>query len=457
MRKNVHEYIFVMMKAFFLLIALYTITGKQAVPSGDIPAGATCAYEQTGNRSGQLTAGNSLMLTLSGYEGVTLHSVTLRMHSNTSSGAGALQMTIGDAPIWMIQAAPFSDDAWFGSYSKEWVDISQSFSGLYVSEGEDITLQIGASQNSLYIQSVQLNYSAPQAQTYTVSFDTHSKQTIAPRTESEPSGGILLPDLDSRNAVWQFYGWAENAVNNAHEVPVVSHAGMLYFPSTDCTLHAVYVSQSDVQPWLPTDDLLAEDYIIALYDEPSGLLFHATGAVSNNMLDAIVRNVSAEDGWVALPLESCTENDVYTLHVTGDTLTIRHKATDRPVSLASGGKFTDSSSSAKWIIKPVQDDSDMPKYEVSGIASGLLYYISYYVSFSDGKIYFRPTKDAAQNHELLLYAVSDAKLPDYIYSSLPFATALTEVSVDELPEYRQNMGSHTLIIKNGKKLLQINE
>ncbi|MBQ5379639.1 MAG: hypothetical protein IIU10_05440, partial [Paludibacteraceae bacterium] len=373
------EYIFVTMKAFFLLIALYTISGKQAVPSGDIPAGSSCVYEQTDGRSGQLTAGNSLMLTLSGCEGMTLHSVTLRMHSNTRSGAGEMTMAIGEAPIWMIYDASFSDEAWYGDYSKEWVDISQSFSGLYVPEGDDITLQISASENSLYLQSVQLNYSAPQPKTYTVSFDTHIAQTIEPVTELEASGGIILPDIELNDANWRFYGWANEAVDDSEQAPSVCRAGSMYFPSSDCTLHAVYVQESDVQPWLPTDDLLLEDYLIALYTPGSELMLHATGPVTNGMLETVSQILPMENGWVSMPLDQISADAVYTLHVKDDTLTIRHKATDTPVLLVNGGKFASSTvTNNAWIISPsVVEGDDMPRYVISGIAGSKLYYISY--------------------------------------------------------------------------------
>ena len=63
------------MKAIFLLIALYTIAGKDALPSGDIHAGASYEYAQTGSRSGQMTADNSIMLRLTGFAGCTLQGV----------------------------------------------------------------------------------------------------------------------------------------------------------------------------------------------------------------------------------------------------------------------------------------------------------------------------------------------------------------------------------------------
>lgn len=450
---------FVTMKAFFLLIALYTITGKQAVPSGNIPEGSTCVYEQTGNRSGQLTAGNSLMLTLGGYEGMTLHSVTLRMHSNTSSGAGEMTMTIGEAPIWMILDAPFAAQEWYGDYSKEWVDISQSFSGLYVPEGEDITLQIRASENSLYLQSVELNYSTPQPKSYTVTFDTHIGQVIGDMTELEPGGGIILPDVEVDDAVWQFYGWANEAVDESRGAPTVCKAGSMFFPSSDCTLHAVYVRQKDVQPWLPTDDLTLGDYVITLYEPLSGLMLHASGAVENGMIKAVQQQLPLESGWVSMPTDNISTNAVYTLSLSDDTLTITHKSTGTNVYLASGGKFSSTPPLVNypWIISPTSNEGDeMPWYVISGKVGGKRYYISFNIADS-GQLYFRPTDTAGQQHNLLLFAICDMDLPDWTYSSYPFGTSVTNSTTDYMPAYKMLIGTHILTIQNGKKYLQINE
>ena len=102
------------MKSLFLLIALYTISGKQAVPSGNIPDGTTCVYEQSGSKSGQMTAGNDLTLTLSGYDGLQLQSITLSMRSNTASGAGEMQLAIGGTSVWSIGNMSFNKSALAG-------------------------------------------------------------------------------------------------------------------------------------------------------------------------------------------------------------------------------------------------------------------------------------------------------------------------------------------------------
>ena len=107
------------MKSLFLFIALYTISGKQVVPSGDQPSGLSCVYEQTSSRSGQLTAGTELTLTLNDYAGMRLQQVTLLMHSNQSAGAGSLLMQVGDfSYIWLKTTLFLKKNAKTLAYSK---------------------------------------------------------------------------------------------------------------------------------------------------------------------------------------------------------------------------------------------------------------------------------------------------------------------------------------------------
>lgn len=447
------------MKSLFLLIALYTITGKQAVPSGDIPAGSSCTYEQSGSRSGQMTAGNDLTLTLSGYDGMILQSVTLQMKSNSAAGGGELTMTVGSSNVWTIANAQFNTAQWAGAFTTDWVDISHSLNGLAVPDGAPIVLHISASQNSLYLQSVAVNYLAPQAEKYTVSFCTYSSEHVSPLTEEQPNAGVVLPSVPVSDAQWLFYGWAAQPVVETTTLPQVNFAGSIYYPTGNCTLYAVYRQYGEQLPWYPTDDLTLGDYLIALNNAASSTAWLAIGAVDNGMLATVQVNYSSDDNWLSLPHRYNEPDAVYTIAVTGDTLTIRHKATNTAVLLATTGKFAKSSSGNNaWIIRPCEIEPDvdaMPEFVISGTAGGKEYYVSYYWG-NDAVMYFRPTTDAAQPHNLLLFALSDMVETATVYSSYAFGTAVDTPAIDYQP-YTINFGSYKLIIHNGHKYLQINQ
>lgn len=446
------------MKTLFLLIALYTITSKQAVPSGDIPAGSSCAYEQSGNRSGQLTADNELILTLNGYDGIQLQSVTLSMKSNTSAGAGQLQLKVGETSVWNISDAPFSSSSWAGAYSTEWVNLTHSLGGMIVPQDAPITLHIKASQNSLYLQSVAVEYAGQQAEAHTVAFNTHVSQRVSSITEEQPDGGVILPDFVLEDEDWLFLGWSPVPVDESEQLPTVFTPGSVYHPAEDCTMHAVYAQYGEQQPWLPTDDLTQQDYLIALYEPVNQTLWTATGDVQKGMIASVTKTIAAEDGWVAMPHELCTDNAVYTIAVTHDTLTIRHKASNSLVALAAdaGGKFAKTNSGLPWKITADQTDGAMPAYDVYGMIGTQAYYISCYLA-NDANIYFRPTKYADQRHDILFYALSDRMATASLYSSYPFGDALPVNHPDAGQVYTVQIGPCVMTIINGKKYLQINE
>lgn len=445
------------MNSLFLLIALYTISGKQATASGEVPSGSTCEYVQTGNQSGQMTAGNEITLTLSGYDALQLQSVTLSMKSNTSAGSGEMQLKVGETEVWRIADAPFSSADWAGAYSKDWVNISHSLGGLVVPDDAPIVLHIKASKNSLYLQSVAVEYIGGQTEKYTVSFRTYSSQQVEPITESQANAGVVLPDVAVSDASWQFYGWASAPVDNQDKQPAVYVAGATYYPSADCTLHAVYVQHDEPQPWWPTDDLSLGDYLIGLYEPVNSYMYVATGGVTNGMLATVNRSVTSTDGWAAMSTISATEANIYTLDVKDDTLTIRHKATNSAVLMGGNGKFAKTSSANNaWIISPQEVETDaMPHYSISSEVGGKTYYFSFNLVSDD--VYFCPQTDQTRQHDLLLYALSDIQDITWQYSSYAFGSGVQNTYQENTSTYRMPVGPYMLIIKNGKKYLQINE
>lgn len=445
------------MNALFLLIALYTISGKQVESSGDVPAGATCAYEQTGSQSGQMTAGNSVTLTLNGYDGARLEEIKLTMHSNKEAGAGRLSLSMGSQALWTISDAAFNASAWAGTYSKEWLSITHSLGGTEVPENAPITLTITASKNSLYLQAVELTYSAAAPKSHTVTFATHVPEQVASMTEQQPQGGVLLPWLQWDDPTWQFIGWAEQGVVLSGQMPIVNYPGARYYPTHNCTLHAVYMQEGEFEPWLPAEEVQSGDYVIALFNAPTYDLWYATGAVTDGVLATVYLGVDEGEGYVTLPTNVAKSDAIYTLSVDGEQVSIRHKSTNSDVKLVSGGKLTKSSfTGSTWRLTPVEDDQVMQCYSLSGEVDGVTYYLSY-ASKADGSIVLCPTKDAQMQHELLLYNLDDFVDIPSLYTSYPLGNGIEATRANAMPTYRINMGAYTLTIRNGKKYLQINE
>ena len=137
----------------------YTVANKAvSVTAGTAPEGSAAAYSQTySGTSGQATAGDSMTLTLTGYEGVTITGLTLSMHSNAGKGAGSLNATCGDAVIAAIPAASFSDGSWYGDFSSSFVPITPAVTATTVG-ADDVEIVIAATTNSLYVESYTIEY-----------------------------------------------------------------------------------------------------------------------------------------------------------------------------------------------------------------------------------------------------------------------------------------------------------
>lgn len=141
--------------------ATYTITSTSAVTaSDDVPSGSTATYSSTYNTKYQLTNGNSMTLTLSGYTGYKITGIILSMRSNASGGAGHFEATVGGSTvISSIANASFNDASWNGAWSTTYVNIEPSISvERTVSNGEDVQLVITSTANSIYCQSYTIYY-----------------------------------------------------------------------------------------------------------------------------------------------------------------------------------------------------------------------------------------------------------------------------------------------------------
>lgn len=137
----------------------YTVTSTSAVSkSGDAPDGAAASYSSTYGTKCQLTSGNSMTFTLSGYDGCTIKGVTLSMKSNSSGGSGTLAITAGDKTVASIADSKFNTSNWNGSWSTSYVDVKPTVTSTVVGNGEKIIVKISATANSLYCQSITIDY-----------------------------------------------------------------------------------------------------------------------------------------------------------------------------------------------------------------------------------------------------------------------------------------------------------
>ncbi len=138
---------------------VYTVVSTSSVTAqGNAPEGSFATFKSTYSSKEQLTSGNSATLTLSGYDGATIKSVVLSMHSNASKGNGSYEIKVGSAAIATQSDAAFNKWEYNNSFGTSYRDIDTHANETTVPDGEEIVITIKASANSLYIQSYTITY-----------------------------------------------------------------------------------------------------------------------------------------------------------------------------------------------------------------------------------------------------------------------------------------------------------
>lgn len=144
----------------------YKQTSKTAISltAGTAPENAVPTFSTTYTSNyNQLTADNSMTYTFTGFDGCTVTGITLSMKSNTSKGAGSLVAKIGETTIASIADSKFNTANWYGAWSTSYVNIEPEVTPIRVGKGENIVITIAATANSLYCQSVTLEYEMPES------------------------------------------------------------------------------------------------------------------------------------------------------------------------------------------------------------------------------------------------------------------------------------------------------
>lgn len=141
----------------------YTVKSKTSVStSGTAPEGSSITFKSTSaNDIDQMTSGKSQTYTIKGFEGCTIKKVVLSMHSNSSKGAGTFSLKAGTTELAAINTAKgfnqWYDNTAFSTSYKD-VTVSLTNDSYTIKANEDVVIVIKASVNSLYCQSVTIEY-----------------------------------------------------------------------------------------------------------------------------------------------------------------------------------------------------------------------------------------------------------------------------------------------------------
>ena len=141
----------------------YTVKDKSSVSTtGTAPEGSSVTFKSTSiNNDDQMASGKSQTYTIKGFEGCTIKKVVLSMHSNSKSGAGTFSLKAGTTELAAINSATdfnqWYDNTGFSSSYKN-VTVSLTNDSYTIKANENVVIVIEASANSLYCQSITIEY-----------------------------------------------------------------------------------------------------------------------------------------------------------------------------------------------------------------------------------------------------------------------------------------------------------
>lgn len=138
-----------------------------SVSSGTAPTGSTVTFSNSYSTEDQVTNGNSMALTLTGYKGYKITAIKLSMHSNSKQGSGTFSAVAGTTTLASISSNT-KFNAWYDntSYGTGYrdVNVTMTNSTYEIKKDEDVVITItcpsGKSNNSLYCQSFTITYEA---------------------------------------------------------------------------------------------------------------------------------------------------------------------------------------------------------------------------------------------------------------------------------------------------------
>ena len=227
------------MQLLLLLLSVMTFTVQS---KSDVEVSGTCppllevSYSCT-YQKGDVRAGDTATLSLTGLNGIALETVAIYMKSNKSSGAGKITIS-ADGSVIGQEEGTYAD--WFGGYNN--TDIQPiGWSG--TQKADMLQVQITGTVNSLHIEKYEIQYS--EGARYTVTL-MNGNEVYQELKEKNGGSGVVLPALSSTGE-WQFMGWSETEFWEVTSIPQFHAPESTFRPSHDCRLWAVYQKGSSLK------------------------------------------------------------------------------------------------------------------------------------------------------------------------------------------------------------------
>lgn len=402
----------------------YTVKSyHEVIASGEEPLGASAEFMSDTRSSSRISAGHSARLDLYGFDGCRIQSITLYMSSNKSSGAGALQVQLGDSLVSSIPDCPFNDEAWNGAYvSDSLVRITIPITQFVVPENECLSVIVTASVNSLYFGACEIQYTMSALRRHIVLFATGTGEMLAPKRESEIGKGIILPDLQDADSVWHFLGWTESVLAQTPVCPVYYKAGTRYYPTKNLMLYALYSNEITDASIVQETTLQSGTYALVMV---TGTPLMMCGYVDDERITTCeVKLRFGADSLYHLQMATVPRNSRYQLSFTEtNKTTFLHEASNTYIGYStSTSSHRLRSFASEWDILPTANATWQFYHDLRADSTAYCLYPQYL----DGFYYFKDTqlllKSSAQY--MLLFPVPETEPQPALYTTNPPGAAI---------------------------------
>ena len=217
-----------------------------------------------------MTSGHSQTLTLSGFNGFKITAITLSMRANKSSGAGKLSYSLdnGSTYSYIIGSASsgvnFNNEAWNGSYSTEFVDVTKNVD-IDILNNNNFIIKIEATANSLYCRSYTITYepvsSSAEATTTTINATGITNTDVYTSTAAGSLAATVSADgaaISGASVTWSGNNDAVATINASTGAVTLVSAGTVTFTANYAGVSGEYQASSDTYEMTVTSSDPAE-------------------------------------------------------------------------------------------------------------------------------------------------------------------------------------------------------
>lgn len=335
------------------------VTAYNAVElKGDITYSMDATFDNSNHSKGNITADHEAVLTITNMPTCTVTQIDLRMKSNAKSGAGEVNIVLGNKLIAQIGNSDFCDWPGVEGYSTTVVPVV--FEGQWKIEQEcDLTVDIKASANTLTLDRVIVTYLTAEPDPFTVTLSWLDKKGSRQSTyiqEKFPGSGVTLPasEVIEVGDGWKFVGWSNEKIADLYtSEPAMLKVGEKCYPKSDMTLYAVYNNIPSPASIPQATEFVSGEYVIATKGISNYYLM--TGEVADKKVGAsAVTLATDEDGKYYIPSGYASEYCRYQFEFEEDSVTIKYLLTG---TFVGHNSTTLTNKKAKWAWREAKNHS----------------------------------------------------------------------------------------------------